>query len=221
MGEWDDILAQEESNETKEALAAIMNAVNKYYHEVTITGVTGPCPYGHTVGEKFKVTGMNHDCLCGSLYQSILGHILTSEYGGSVPWEDNVNIFTGVCPEMQKVQVEVKRFEQEKPVYVRTRTDSKVITGKGPVCQDKYRIYLEIIDRQNHCMWGHIPGQKFEVDLYNIGKVCGSLYKSAYPFISLLMTGNSPPWEGEDNIIHGTCPDPYDLVSYRLIREER
>jgi hypothetical protein len=28
------------------------------------------------------------------------------------------------------------------------------------------------------------------------------------------------PWEGEEHIIHSVCPDPYDLLTFKLIREE-
>ena len=204
-----------------DALKEIFDAVNRYYHKATITAVTGTCPYGHCAGETFKLTGMNHDCLCGSLFQALQASLITLEYGGGVPWENDPSVFSAACPEGGRVKVEVKRFEQEKPVFVKTKTDSRDMTGKGLPFLDKYRVFLEVIGREHVCMWGHKPGERFEVDPYNIGKVCGALYRTAYPFIVLLYTGGRLPWEGDDNTVHGVCPDPYDLVSYRLVREER
>ena len=83
--------------------------------EVRITGVEGQCPCGHKEGDIFHVTSMNHDCLCGSLYQSIHPHIVTQEYNGQVPWEKENGTFMAACPEKGKVQVEVKRFENSDP----------------------------------------------------------------------------------------------------------
>jgi uncharacterized repeat protein (TIGR04076 family) len=207
--------------DAEEALAELFKIINRYYQEVTIVGVNGTCPYGHQKGEKFRLTGMNHDCLCGSLYQHIQAQVMTLNYGGSVPWEKDPDTFTASCPEMEKVQVAVKRVEQENPVHLKTRTDAKDMTGKGFPFVDKYRVYLEVLGIERLCMWAHKPGEKFEVDPFNIGKACGSLYRSAYPFINLLFTVGSLPWEADPNMVHGTCPDPYDLLSYRLIREER
>ena len=207
--------------ETEDGLQMVFDTVNRYSHTAVITAVKGLCPYGHQVGDRFTLTGMNHDCLCGSFYQQLQSSLMTLEYGGGVPWEQNPNLFTAICPERGTVQVEITRQEQEKPVYIKTRTDARVMIGKGFPQIDKYRVYLEILGVENICMWKHCEGERFEVDPFNIGKCCGALYKMAYPFINLLLTGGSVPWEGETHIIHGTCPDPYDLVTYRLIREER
>jgi uncharacterized repeat protein (TIGR04076 family) len=217
-------MEQERKNDqpsTEDALAEVFKIINRYYQEVTITRVKGNCPYGHREGETFRLTGMNHDCLCGSLYQHMQAPVITLEYGGGVPWEKNPNIFTASCPETGTVEVEVKRIEQEDPVHVKTKTDLKDMTGKGFPFIDKYRVYLEVLGIERLCMWGHKPGERFEVDPFNMGKACGSLYRSAYPFINLLFTGGTLPWEADENMVHGTCPDPYDLLSYRLVKEER
>ena len=214
-------MEQENNNQENLDLSVIFNTVNKYYHETTITLVNGNCPYGHKEGEKFKVTSMNHDCMCGSLYQTIQPHIQTLMYGGGLPWEKSSDAFTASCPEMGKVQVGVKRFEQDKPVFVKTRTDIQDMTGKGFPSLDKYKVFLEVISIENICMWGHKPGERFEVDPFNPGRTCGALYRVVYPLLNLLFSGGSLPWEVETNEAHGACPDPYDLLTYRLVREER
>ncbi len=204
-----------------DGVKAIFDAVNRYYQDVTVVSVKGDCPYGHKVGEKFKLTGMNHDCICGALYQYLQSPILALEYGGDLPWEKDSGTFKASCPEGDKVQVEVRRVEQEKPVYIKTRTDTKDMTGKGFLNIDKYRVYLEVLDIENICMWKHQPGERFEVDPFNMGKCCGSLYKAAYPFINILFSGGQLPWENDGTTAHGTCPDPYDLLTYRLVKEKR
>ena len=54
-----------------EAVAYIKEVENRYYQEVTISKVTGNCPYGHKEGEKYRVTSLNNDGLCGSLYHAL------------------------------------------------------------------------------------------------------------------------------------------------------
>lgn len=211
-----------QSEEMDEGLAEVIKAINRYHQEVAITGVTGNCPYGHKEGEKFIVTGMNSDGLCGSLYQAVHPSISTLEYGGGIPWEKNAGGFKVSCPEMGKVQIEVRRFENENPMQcLKTKTGFKDMSGKSFPGIDKYRVFIEVLGIERNCMWGHKEGERYEVDPFNIGGICGALYEVVYPFINLLLSGCGMPWEGDKNIIHGTCPDPYDLLSYRLIREER
>ncbi|KPJ55559.1 MAG: hypothetical protein AMJ42_06630 [Deltaproteobacteria bacterium DG_8] len=208
-------------NEADDFIAHIIKTVNRYYQEVTITKVTGDCPYGHQKGENYKVTSVNHDGLCGSLYHAIHAPIVTLHYGGGIIWERDESIFKGLCPEMGKVQVEVKRFEKKDFTPLKTRTDTRNMTGKGFTSLDKYRVFVEILSIANKCMWGHKEGERYEVDPFNIGKICGFLYWEAYHFINLLFAGGSLPWEAEKNIVHGVCPDSFNQVSFRLIREER
>ena len=91
----------------------ITEAENRYYQEITITNVQGGCPYGHVAGDVFRVTNCNNDGLCGALYKAIHSQIITMHYGGSLPWEETPDTFRGLCPEMGKVRVSVKRIERE------------------------------------------------------------------------------------------------------------
>jgi uncharacterized repeat protein (TIGR04076 family) len=203
-------------------LAEIIKAINRFHQEVTITKVMGECPYGHKEGEKHRVTISNSDGLCGSLFQAIHPSIAILEYGGEVLWESNKDSFEASCPEMGRVQVKVKRFENENPTrHLKTKADFKDMTGKGFSCLDKHRVFIEVLDMDKSCMWGHKKGETYEVDPFNVGGICGNLYWEIYSFIHLLYTGGGMPWEGNKNIVHGTCPDPYNLLTYRLIREER
>jgi len=67
-----------------EEVSEIAKIVNRYYQEVAITKISGTCPYGHKEGEKFRVTSVNHDGLCGALYQAIHPCIASMHYGGGV-----------------------------------------------------------------------------------------------------------------------------------------
>jgi hypothetical protein len=119
---------------------------------------------------------MNHDGLCGSLYHNIHPAVASLHYGGGAPWEEDRGFFGGQCPEMGKVHVKVKRIEKGDAKVLKTQSEIKDMTGKGFTCLDKYKVIIEILDIERHCTWSLKPGQTFEVDHFNIGKVCGNLY---------------------------------------------
>ncbi len=198
-----------------------IEAENRYYQEVTITRITGTCPYGHKEGEKYRVTNCNNDGLCGSLYKAIHSPIITLHYGGGLPWEKDPDTFHGLCPEAGKVQVQVKRVRKKDYDFCKTRPTARDMTGKGFTGLDNYRMFIEIIDIANNCAWGNKAGQKYEVDPFNVGGVCGYLYSKTYDFINLYFSGASPPWEMEKNTMYSICPDSYNQTSFRLVREER
>ena len=199
----------------------IIEAENRYCQEITITSVQGECPYGHAKGDVFRVTNCNNDGLCGALYKAIHSQIITLHYGGSLPWEETPDGFRGLCPEMGKVGVSVKRIEKGDFTFFKTLPPPKDMTQKGFRGIDKYRQVIEITGLENECAWGHSPGERYEVDPFNTGGVCGYLYSRIYDFINLYNSGANLPWEFEDNIIMSACPDSYNLISFRLIRELR
>ncbi|MBW2553429.1 MAG: TIGR04076 family protein [Deltaproteobacteria bacterium] len=205
-----------------DGLAEVIRAINQYHQEVTITAVAGDCPYGHRKEERFIVTTMNSDGLCGSLYQAIHPFIAALEYGGGAIWGKSEGRIRASCPEGGKVQVEINRKENENPMKrLKTPDKFKDMTGKGFSRLDEYKVVMEVIGIEKNCMWGHKVGDKHEIDPFNVGGICGYLFWEIYSFVNLLYTGGGMPWEGDNDIIHGTCPDPYDLLSYRLIREKR
>ena len=46
-------------NETDNIVAKILRGENRFYEEVSITSVTGECPYGHKEGDTFRVTALS------------------------------------------------------------------------------------------------------------------------------------------------------------------
>ncbi len=200
----------------------VMDVENRYYQQVTITRLKGDCPYDHAEGDTFQVTNINHDCMCGGLYKAIHPSISTLHYGGSVPWEGSPDSFRGICPEM-KVEVKGQRIETgDLSTVFKTRTDMKTMTGKGFHAVDQYRAFVEVRDIQGFCGWGHKQGDLLEIDPFNAGQVCGMLYAKLYEYLNLYFSGAEFPWE-EDNshILHSSCPDPYNMVSFRLIMKNR
>lgn len=193
----------------------------RYYEEVIISKITGECPYGHREGEAYKVTNINSGGLCGSLYRTIQDSILTIHYGASVPWRKKPVTFQALCPEMGRVQVEVKRLEKDDYKTLKSRPPGRDMTGKGFPALDKYRMFVEILDVGKECTWGHKAGQSFEVDPFNVGKACAMLYCQAYHTMNILFSEKNLPWEGEEHIAHLVCPDTYNQTVFRLIRKKR
>jgi len=206
---------------SKDETADVIKDINRYYSEVTITKVNGECPYGHKEGEKYLTTGMNHAGICGGLWHQIQPSIIALQYEGGPIWESTPGHFKGLCSEMGKVQVEVQRKRKDDTKTLRTEAKVRDMIGKGYPALDKYKVSLEILGVERHCMWAHRMGQKFEIDPFNIGGVCGALYWQAYHFMEVLFGGGSFPWEVDENIIHGACPDIYNQTIFRMIREER
>jgi uncharacterized repeat protein (TIGR04076 family) len=214
----------EEKREWDEAdniVTKILKGENRYNQEITITRVEGECPYGHKGGDKFRVTALNCDGLCGSLFKAVHTSITTLHYGGSLLWEKDQDTFTGICPEMGRVQVECTRSEQKKPTLLKTKPPFKDMTGKGFPALDKYRVMVEVLDIAKRCYWGHRVGDRFEVDPFNVGGACGFLYGQLYHFIQTLLTGATPAWAAQEHSVTAVCPDTYDQLAFRLSLEER
>jgi len=205
---------------TKDIIASVSKSVKKFCQELTITKVDGTCPYGHKEGEQHIVTATYHGGICGALWQSNHSSFSSIHYGGSIAWEKDPRQFTALCPEMGKVRIQVKATERIDSSF-RKKIEFKDMTGKGFNGLDKYRTHIEILDVGHHCMHGLKAGQKHEVDLFNMGEVCGFLYWGAYQFLQVLYAGGNPPWEPDPDIAHGVCPDIYNQVVYRIVREKR
>lgn len=206
---------------TKEIIGNVAKEVNRYVQEVTITKVEGECPFGHKEGEKHLINSTHHSTICGALWQANHACISSFHYGGAITWEKDPTIFKGLCPEGGKVEMQVHTRERQKNERATRFSEWRDMTGKGYPGIDKYRLFLEVFGMEHHCMYGHKAGQRIEIDPFNMGEVCGFLYWNAYHLITLLFSGGNPPWEPDPNIAHGVCPDIYNMVSYRLIREER
>jgi uncharacterized repeat protein (TIGR04076 family) len=120
-----------------------------------------------------------------------------------------------------KVQVEVKRIEKKDLEFLKTESAFKDMTNRGFKSLDKNQTFIEILGVEYYCAWGHKEGQRFEIDPFNTGNVCGFLYSKVYPYLNVHLSGASVPWAMEDNVINSVCPDSYNQTSFRLVIEER
>jgi len=117
--------------------------------------------------------------------------------------------------------VEVKRIEKKDLEFLKTESAFKDMTGRGFNSLDKNRTFIEILGVEYYCAWGHKKGQRFEIDPFNTGNVCGFLYSKVYPYLNVHLSGASVPWAMEDNVVNSVCPDSYNQTSFRLVIEKR
>jgi len=212
---------QDRLNEDDEAVAYVLQAENRFYQEVTVTAVSGVCPYGHRPGDVFQVTCMNSGGICGALLKSIFFEITTLHYGGRILWENAPDITQGCCPEGGRVRVAIKRVARQDKTLLKTPWQFKDMTGRGYPALDRYRLFVEVHDIAVNCYWGHKVGDVFEVDPFNVNGACTFLYTQLYPYMHILLSGAAPPWAFDEKTIIGECPDTYDRLAYRLFIKER
>jgi len=210
-----------EKDDLEAYTAKVLREENRYFQAVTVTGVNGICPYGHKVGDVFKITSMNSDNICGSLLKNIFPSVIVKHYGGSLLWETPALPVKGCCAEDGKVEVEIRPIERTENVLLKTPFQTRDMTGRGYPALDKYRLFVEVRDIAVNCNWGHKIGDVFEVDPFNVGGACCFLYCQLYPYLHVLLSGASPPWAFEEKTVSGECPDTYDRLCYRLFLKER
>ncbi len=210
-----------EQNQNDDPAKAILDAENRYCQEVTVTRVNGTCPYGHREGDRFRVTAMNSDGICGALLKSIFFQVTALHYAGSIVWETGADAGRGSCPEGGTVEVAIQRVVREETTLLKTPCALRDMTGKGYGAVDRYRTTVEVLDIAGNCYWGHAVGDRFEVDPFNTGGACCMLYAQLYPYIHVLLTGTSPPWASDDHAVIGECPDTYNRLMFRLTAHDR
>jgi len=210
-----------EDNGVQAYIEQVLRGENRYYQEVTVNKVHGACPFGHREGETYIVTAMNTGGLCGALLKEIFAPVTVLHYGGGLLWAPRPDEFNGRCPEGGTVEVAVKRCVNRDAVCVRTACLHRDMTGRGYPALDRYRMVLEVFDIAGSCYWGHVAGDRIEIDPFNTGGACGLLYTQLYPYLHVLLSGATPPWALQEHSISGECPDVYNRLSFRLFCEER
>lgn len=76
----------------------------------TILAVKGKCDFGHTVGQKFELSGYAAGGLCGYFYNLLFPYIIMLEFGGKFPaaWSGEVMRFD--CIDIENaVRIELQR----------------------------------------------------------------------------------------------------------------
>ena len=86
------------------------------YHtiKVTVDSVVGKCPLGNKKGREFIIKGTTPDGMCMGAFGSIYSAIQVLKYGGSFPWEDNLDIAYINCPDhINRVVYKLERLKEE------------------------------------------------------------------------------------------------------------
>jgi uncharacterized repeat protein (TIGR04076 family) len=79
----------------------------------TIKEIKGKCNAGHKVGDTFELDGLDSGRLCGFFYHDIFPYLITLQFGGSFPWNENPDIAEYECPDRTNaVKIELKRIRK-------------------------------------------------------------------------------------------------------------
>lgn len=73
----------------------------------------------------------------------------------------------------------------------------------------------EVINIKGKCSVGHTIGEKFAINCYRSGGLCGFFYHDIFPNLSVLQFGGSYPWEESGSLILD-CPDRKNTVTLRI-----
>ena len=69
------------------------------------------------------------------------------------------------------------------------------------------------------CNANHTMGQRFELNCYHSGGLCGFFYHDIFPYLSVMQFDWKYPW-WDKYMIEVECPDRYNTVSLRIERKE-
>jgi len=69
------------------------------------------------------------------------------------------------------------------------------------------------------CHANHKTGQRFELNCYDSGGLCGFFYHDIFPYLSAMQFGGKYPWWDKDQI-EVECPDRYNTVSLRIEKKK-
>lgn len=69
------------------------------------------------------------------------------------------------------------------------------------------------------CHANHKMGQKFELNCYDSGGLCGFFYHDIFPYLNVMQFGGKYPWS-EQETMDVECPDRYNTVSLRIEKKK-
>ena len=73
----------------------------KYNISLTITNVGGICPYGIRTGDKYNISPLKTDNLCGIFYHSIYPTLTTFYFGGEMSFLIEKDKMEVRCPDFR------------------------------------------------------------------------------------------------------------------------
>jgi uncharacterized repeat protein (TIGR04076 family) len=208
-------------DELNEWAASVIRAENRYCQKAVVTRVSGTCPFGHCEGDTFNLTALHSGGMCGALLTAVMPSIVALHYGGSLVWENRSDAFTGCCPEGGRVTIDVRRQDNPGGELLKEQFPFRDMTGKGYPALDAFRVFVEVEHIEGNCLWGHCIGDRIEIDPFNTNGMCCLLYNQLYPYLHVLLSGETPPWATREHSIAGECPDTFNRLSFRLSVEPR
>jgi len=85
----------------------------------SIVSQNGTCNAGHKVGDEFDVSGATPSGMCPFAFYTIFPFLVTLQYGGSFPWEEEPDKSSVACPDpANPVVFELTRISEEREVLV-------------------------------------------------------------------------------------------------------
>jgi uncharacterized repeat protein (TIGR04076 family) len=97
----------------------------------------------------------------------------------------------------------------------------KLIQGGAHVEEEK--IYVKFIatitGQKGTCHANHKLGQKFELNCYDSGGLCGFFYHNIFPNLNVMQFDGKYPWWEKDTI-EVDCPDPTNTVSLKIEKKK-
>jgi len=97
----------------------------------------------------------------------------------------------------------------------------KINTGRFTMEEEKLGIKFigTVKGAKGSCHANHKTGQKFELNCYDSGGLCGFFYHDIFPCLSVMQFGGKYPWWDKDQI-EVECPDRYNTVSLRIEKKK-
>jgi uncharacterized repeat protein (TIGR04076 family) len=78
------------------------------------------------------------------------------------------------------------------------------------------KLQAEVIGLKGQCNAGHKVGDRFNVNCYDTGGMCGFLYNATFPTLNVMQFEGSYPWGADEAVLN--CPDTHNLLTVKIWR---
>ena len=81
------------------------------------------------------------------------------------------------------------------------------------------KFIAKVTSQKGACHANHRLDQKFELNCYDSGGLCGFFYHDIFPYLPVMQFGGKYPWWDKDSI-EVECPDRANPVSLTIERKK-
>jgi len=81
-----------------------------------------------------------------------------------------------------------------------------------------YKVVAKVLSQKGSCAANHKVGEEFMIGDMTPEGMCSWAFYSMFPFVSVLQSGGSFPWEESEGKGTVVCPDPINPVVFELRR---